>query len=162
MTLKHWMGTNLATQGYCLSDGERRELWLGLRVSTGLCLALVVAGLALQSPTLIFALCAVGAIAGLTPRHPFDYLWNAGARHLFNAPALPPNPVPRRHAFKFATTLLVAVGVLLAVGATTPALVLGVLLVAGCATVTITNLCLPSQALAWWQRRSTHKEALTA
>jgi hypothetical protein len=162
MALRQWMATNLATQGYCLSDRERRELWLGLRFSTGLCLALVVAGLALQSPTLIFVLCGVGAIAGLTARHPFDYLWNLGARHLFKAPVLPPNPIPRRHAFKFATTWLLIVGVLLAVGATTPALILGGLLVAGCATVTTTNLCLPSQALAWWQRRGIHKEAITA
>jgi hypothetical protein len=28
------------------------------------------------------------------------------------------------------------------------------LLVAACATVTATNLCLPSEALAWWERRS--------
>jgi hypothetical protein len=26
-----WMGANLTTQGYCLSDDERRELAVGLR-----------------------------------------------------------------------------------------------------------------------------------
>ncbi len=36
------MRSNLTTQGYCLSDTERRELSLGLRFSTGLCLTLVV------------------------------------------------------------------------------------------------------------------------
>ena len=37
-----WMRANLTTQGYRLSDGERRGLWLGLRFPTALCLALVV------------------------------------------------------------------------------------------------------------------------
>jgi hypothetical protein len=44
-----WMRSNLTTQGYCLSDAERRELWLALRFSTGLCLTLVVVALALES-----------------------------------------------------------------------------------------------------------------
>ncbi len=162
ITPSQWMATNLATQGYCLSEGERRELWLGLRFSTALCLALVVTGLALGSPALVFLLSGVGAIAGFTSRHPFDHLWNHGVRHLVDAPVLPANPVRRRHAFKLATTWLLTVGALLAAGATTPALILGGLVVAACATVTITNLCLPSEALAWWQRRSTHKEALAA
>jgi len=85
-----WMRANLTTQGYCLDDGARRELWLGLRFSTGLCLSLVV-------------------------------------------------------------------GALLAAGVPTLALILGGLLVAACATVTVANLCLPSEALAWWDRRSTRK-----
>ena len=41
-----WMRANLTTQGYRLSDGERRGLWLGLRFPTAVCLALVVTGLA--------------------------------------------------------------------------------------------------------------------
>jgi len=43
-----WMRDNLTTQGYCLSDVERRELAVGLRFSTGLCLTLVVVALAAQ------------------------------------------------------------------------------------------------------------------
>jgi hypothetical protein len=26
-----WMRGNLSMQGYCINDGERRRLWLGLR-----------------------------------------------------------------------------------------------------------------------------------
>lgn len=37
-----WMRGNLTTQGYRLSDAERRQLAVGLRFSTGLCLTLVV------------------------------------------------------------------------------------------------------------------------
>ena len=37
-----WMRGNLTTQGYRLSDAERRQLAVGVRFSTGLCLTLVV------------------------------------------------------------------------------------------------------------------------
>jgi len=150
-----WMRGNLTTQGYCLSDDERRDLALGLRFSTGVCLSLVVVALALASPVMVFALSGVGAIAGFGARHPFDHLWNRGVRHLVGAPALPPSPPRRRDAFKVATAWLLVVGALLAAGATTVALVLGGLLVAACGTVTATNLCLPSETFAWLERRRT-------
>jgi len=154
--MQAWMRNNLATQGYCLSDDDARDLRIGLRFSTGLCLALVVTGLALESPALILALVPIGAVAGFTARHPFDHLWNAVART-----KLPPNPPRRRHAFKLATFWVAAVGVLFATGATTAALVLGGLLVAACATVTATNLCIPSEALGWLERRRRPAEAVT-
>jgi hypothetical protein len=156
------MRSNLTAQGFCLSDSERRGLWLGLRFSTGLCLSLVLAALALASPTMIFALSVLGVVAGFSSRHPFDHVWNHAVRHVVGAPALPPNPTRRRHAFKVATIWLAVVGALLSLGATTTALVLGGLLVAACATVTAANLCLPSEALAWWERHRTRKELITA
>jgi hypothetical protein len=162
MNAAAWMRSNLTTQGYCPSDAERRELWLGLRFSTGLCLTLVVLALALESPAMLFVLAGIGVIAGLTARHPFDHLWNHGVRHLVSGPRLPPNPTRRRHAFKVATAWLVVVGGLLAAGATIVALALGGLLVAACATVTATNLCLPSEALAWWERRTTREKVIAA
>jgi hypothetical protein len=162
MTPAVWMRANLTTQGYCLSDAERRELWLGLRFSTGLCLTLVVVALALESPVMVFALSGVGVIAGFSARHPFDHLWNHGVRHLVGGPPLPPNPVRRRHSFKLATAWLLVVGTLLSAGATVVALVLGSLLVAACATVTTANLCIPSEALAWWERRTTREKVIAA
>lgn len=154
-----WTRANLTTQGYCLNDAERRELWLGLRFSTGVCLSLVVVALALDSPAMVFALSAVGLVAGFSSRHPFDYVWNHAVRHVVGGPALPANPSRRRHAFKLAAAWLFVVGALLATGATAAALVLGGLLVAACSTVTATNLCLPSEALAWWERRSSRRRA---
>jgi hypothetical protein len=156
------MRANLTTQGYRLSDIERSELWLALRFSTGLCLALVVAALALESPAMVFGLSGLGLVASFSARHPFDNLWNHGIRRLTGGPALPPNPARRRHAFKVATAWLLVVGGLLSAGATTIALILGGLLVAACATVTATNLCLPSEMLAWWERRRTAKGVITA
>jgi hypothetical protein len=154
-----WMRSNLTTQGYCLSDAERRDLSIALRFSTGLCLTLVVVALAIESPVMIFALSGVGVIAGFSARHPFDHLWNRVVRHAVGGPVLPPNPSRRRHAFKVATVWLAIVGGLFSAGAITAALLLGGLLVAACAAVTAANLCIPSEVLAWWERRTARKTA---
>lgn len=154
-----WMGENLATQGYRLSDDERAALWLGLRFSTGACLTLVVVALALQAPLMIFALSGIGVVASFAARHPFDHVWNHGVRRLAGGPLLPPSPRRRRDAFKVATIWLILVGALLATGATTAALVLGAMLVVACAIVTITNLCLPSETFAWLERRRASRGA---
>jgi hypothetical protein len=89
-----WSDRNLAVQGYRMSAEESHALRWGLRFPTALCLGLVVTGLALQSAVLLLALVPVGAVAGWTPRHPFDLIWNRGLRHLSGAPELPPNPRP--------------------------------------------------------------------
>jgi len=149
-----WMDANLTVQGYCLSEEENRSLRWGLRFPTALCLVVVITGLALQSPALILAMVPIGAIAGWTRRHPFDFIWNNGVRHLVGAPALPPNPTPRRHSFKLATIWLLAVGLLFAFGQATAGLILGSVLVAVCGLVTTTNFCVPSTLLGiWWRRR---------
>ncbi|MEK6273463.1 MAG: DUF4395 family protein [Actinomycetota bacterium] len=149
-----WMEANLEVQGYGLGQEENRALRWGLRFPTALCLALAVAGLALQSAVLILALVPIGLVAGWTPRHPFDLIWNHGLRHLSGAPELPANPTPRRHAFKLATVWLLAVGLLFAIGQMTAGLVLGAVLVAVCGLVTTTNFCVPSTLLGlWWRSR---------
>jgi len=148
-----WMDRNLDAQGYCLTTEESSALRWGLRFPTALCLGIVVIGLALQSAVLILALVPIGAVAGWTRRHPFDLIWNHGLRHLSGAPELPPNPTPRRHAFKLATVWLLAVGLLFAFGYATVALVLGAILVSVCGLLTVTNLCVPSTLLGiWWSR----------
>jgi hypothetical protein len=148
-----WMDSNLDVQGYCLTAAKSRALRWGLRFPTALCLALVITGLALQSAVLILALVPIGALAGWTRRHPFDLIWNHGLRHLNGAPELPPNPTPRRHAFKLGTVWLMAVGLLFAFGQMTTGLALGVVLVAVCGLVTTTNFCVPSTLLGIWWRR---------
>jgi hypothetical protein len=148
-----WTEANLGVQGYCLTADEARTLRWGLRFPTALCLAIVVTGLVLQSAVLILALVPIGVIAGWTRRHPFDLIWNHALRHLSGAPELPPNPRPRRHAFKLATVWLLAVGILFAFDQMTAGLVLGAVLVAVCGLVTITNFCVPSTLLGIWWRR---------
>jgi Domain of unknown function (DUF4395) len=153
VSLTSWMDDNLATQGYRLSAGERRGLALGLRFPTALCLGLVTVGVVLQSALLLFALSAIGLVAGFTTRHPFDLLWNHAVRHVFRAPPVPPNPARRRHAFKVATVWLLVVATFFAVGWSTAGVVLGAMLLAACSAVTVFNLCLPSIALSLWERR---------
>src|SRR4030081_3154666 len=119
------MGSNLTTQGYCLTETEQRRLRLGLRFPTGACLALVITVLALESAPMLFVLVGIGAVGGFTSRHPVDYVWNHAVRHVFRAPALPPNPPRRRHAFKVATVWLAVVAVLFAGGPSGPAPALG-------------------------------------
>ncbi len=154
-TERGWIDSNLDVQGYCLTAAESRALRWGLRFPTALCLALVIVGLALQSAVLILALVPIGAIAGWTKRHPFDLIWNHGLRHLSGAPELPPNPTPRRHAFKLGTVWLLAVGLLFAFGQSGAGLALGAVLVAVCGLVTVTNFCVPSTLLGiWWRRYS--------
>jgi hypothetical protein len=147
------MDANLAVQGYRLTADRSRALRVGLRFPTALCLVAVVAGLALQSALLILVLVPIGAIAGWTSHHPFDLIWNHGLRHVAHAPELPPNPPPRRHAFKLATVWLLAVGSLFAAGHATVAVILGGVLVGLCSLVTATNFCVPSTLLALWSRR---------
>ncbi len=149
-----WIEHNLAVQGYCLSSAEGHALRWGLRFSTALCFALVALGLVLQSAPVILALVPAGAMAGWTRRHPFDLLWNHGVRRLVGVPEIPPNPTPRRHGFKVGTAWLLAVGILLAAGQASAALVLGILLLGACGLLTVTNLCIPSTLLGiWWRRR---------
>ncbi|MGQ0632410.1 MAG: DUF4395 family protein [Sporichthyaceae bacterium] len=85
---------------------------------------------------------------------PFDLLWNHGLRHVIASPAVPPNPLPRRHAFELATFWLLAVGILGAAGYVTAAMVLGLTMIVVCTLVTVTNFCIPSTLLgAWWRWR---------
>lgn len=156
-----WMEGNLATQGYRLAERERRVLWLGLRFSTGVCLALTTVALIAGSPAAFLALAGIGAVAGVSARHPFDHAWNGAVRHLVGAPPLPPSPARRRHAFKVATAMMLVVAALLAAGAELAALIVGVSLLGACTAVTVANLCLPSLALSLFESRRRGKPVAT-
>lgn len=147
-----WTERNLGVQGYCLSGEKAHQLRWALRLPTALCFVLVVTGLALQSAALLLALVPIGAVAGWSRRHPFDVIWNRGLRHLTGGPELPPNPTPRRHAFKLGTVMLLAIGLLFAFGQPTAALILGAILLPVCGLVTVTNFCIPSTLLGFWWR----------
>src|SRR5919202_4864819 len=142
------VGRNLTIQGYCLDPDERRRLRVGLRFPTGLCLPLVALAVVLESPAMLVGLSGVALVAGFTPRHPFDLLWNHAVRHAFGAPPLPPNPVRRRHAFKLGTAWLLALAGLFAAGASVAGLVLGGLLLAACASATALYFCVPSYVMS--------------
>jgi hypothetical protein len=52
--LTHWVRCNLSMQGYReLSEGERMDLGLALRLSPALCLTGMTLGVALESPAIL-------------------------------------------------------------------------------------------------------------
>jgi len=142
-------------QGYgSLSDSERKSLWLGLRFAPALCFAGIAIGVVLASPTLLLAMAVTAAIGGfLTPKHPFDYLFDATLRPLLAGPSVPPSPAPRRFACQLATAWVAAIAVAFLAGMTALAWVLAVPLLLAAATVTTTNWCLPSLIYGLTHRR---------
>jgi rhodanese-related sulfurtransferase len=101
----------LAQQGfYELSTDELGRLDNGLRFTPAVMLLAAAAGLATRQPVLHATLAVIGAIALLLPRlHPVDLAYNHLLRHLVRAPALPPNPLPRRLAGGAAAALNLAI-----------------------------------------------------
>jgi hypothetical protein len=133
-------------QGYgAVGDGDRRQLWLGLRFAPLLCFTGIALGTALESPPLLLVMAATAFIGGfVTPKHPFDYAYNGVVRPLLGGPSLPASPPPRRFACQLATPWIVAIAVAFLAGSVTVAWVIAAPLLVVAATVTTTNWCLPS------------------
>lgn len=136
----------LNMQGYVQLDDETKSRYaLALRFSPGVCTALIVVGLVLQSPIWLGVMAVVALIGAILPSgHPVDLLYNFGVRHLFGAPPLPPNPKPRRFACFVATLLLIGSALSFQYGLPVLAFVLGGFLSAVGVVVTLTNWCLAS------------------
>src|SRR5215212_2118192 len=141
-----WTRSCLTMQGYdALSDEDRKGLWLGLRFAPMLCFAGIALGVVLASPVLLFAMAATAFVGGfLTPKHPFDYLYDVALRPLLGGPSVPPSPAPRRFACQLATPWIAVIAIAFLAGLATVALVLAVPLLVVAATVASTNWCLPS------------------
>jgi hypothetical protein len=90
-------------------------------------------------------MAAIAAIGGfLTPKHPFDYLYDAALRPLLGGPSVPPSPAPRRFSCQLASPWIAAIAVAFLAGSPTLAWVLATPLLLVATTVTATNWCLPS------------------
>jgi hypothetical protein len=144
--LTHWMRDNLSMQGYQeLSEDERREFGLALRLSPALCLTGMTLGVVLESPAILLGMSATAFLGGFgAAKHPFDLIWDHGLRQLSGGPLLPPTPPPRRFACQIASVWLVALAAAYLAGADTVGLVLGIPLVLVAAVVATTNWCVPS------------------
>jgi Domain of unknown function (DUF4395) len=144
--LTAWSRGCLTMQGYgALSDEDRKDLWLGIRFAPMLCFAGIALGVVLASPVLLAAMAATAAVGGfLTPKHPFDYLYDVALRPLLGGPSVPPSPAPRRFACQLAAPWIVAIAVAFLVGLAPLAWILAVPLLIVAAVVTTTNWCLPS------------------
>jgi rhodanese-related sulfurtransferase len=133
----------LSQQGYYeLSTDELERLNHGLRFTPAVMLLAAAVGLAMRWPPLHAALAAIGALSFILPRHhPIDLLYNHGVRHLFRAPALPPNPLPRRLAALAGATLNLAIYLAFSSGQDTLAYGLGAILLAALTTLVVRHLC---------------------
>lgn len=135
----------LEAQGFLgLDDASLSEVAAWLRWSPALCTLTMIAGVALQSPLLLWMLAATALLGTLLPFHPFDLLYNHGVRYFTGTGPLPHQGPQRRFACGLATVWLVVTG--WAFHANEPAIgsALGIPLILVAALVSITHICIPS------------------
>lgn len=135
----------LEAQGFRgLDDAALEELAPWLRWSPAFCTLFMVAGVATQSAVALWALAATAFLGALMPFHPFDLLYNYGARYLIGTRPLPHQGPQRRFACGMATVWLIVTGWAFHAGAATVGFALGVPLVCVAALVSVTHICIPS------------------
>lgn len=137
--------SRLEAQGFCgLDDATLEEVGPWLRWSPAFCTLFMTLGVALKSPVLLWGLAVTAFLGVLLPFHPFDLLYNYGARFLTGTRALPHQGVQRRFACGIATVWLIATGWAFAAGSPLLGYALGVPLILVAALVSITHFCIPS------------------
>jgi len=145
MTVSTSIRERLEAQGFCdLDDAALDELAPWLRWSPALCASFMALGVALQSPVILWASAGTAFLGALLPFHPFDLLYNHGARYLTGTRPLPHQGPQRRFACGVATAWLLATGWAFHVGSTLVGYALGVPLILVAALVSITHFCIPS------------------
>jgi len=101
-------------------------------------------GVAFASSAVLWTLAAIAFLGALLPFHPFDLLYNYGARHLTGTRPLPHQGPQRRFACGIATAWLLATGWAFYVSAPLVGYLLGIALVLVAALVSVTHICIPS------------------
>jgi hypothetical protein len=135
----------LEAQGYVhVNSATLGELEPWLRWSPALCATVMAIGTVLASPYILWGLVPFAALGAIFDRHPFDYIYNYGARHLTRTQPLPAHGAPRRFACAVASVWLVGTGAAFAADLDLLGYVLGGSLTAVAATVATTHFCIPS------------------
>lgn len=135
----------LEAQGFCgLDDETLAELapWMRWTYTIGTLVTLI--GVVSMSPGVVWVLAAITSVGIFLPFHPFDLLYNYGARILTGTRPFPPSGPQRRFVFVVATAWLIATGWAFYIGADIAGIVLGVPLILVGALASITNFCIPS------------------
>lgn len=146
MSVNPAVRSRLEAQGfYGLDDSTLQQLAPWLRWSPVLCTVVMTIGVALMSPAVLWALAGTAVLGALLPFHPFDLLYNFGARHLTGTQPLPNQGPQRRFACGVASAWLAATGWAFYVGASTVGFALGIPLILVAALVSVTHFCIPSQ-----------------
>jgi len=135
----------LEAQGFCgLDDATLGELAPWLRWSPALCTLVMILGVVMESPVVLWSLAAIAFLGALLPFHPFDLIYNYGARHLTGTRPLPRNGPQRRFACALAAAWLLATGWAFQVGSAMIGYALGVPLILVAGLVSVTHFCIPS------------------
>ena len=138
-------------QGFVgFDDGVLAAIRPGLRFAPTLCMIWVAVGTLLASPVVLSALIPVAALCAILGRHPFDVLYNYGARALLGTPSIPRPPTPRRFACGIAAAWLTGTSMALAMGVTLFGTVLGASIATALLITASTDFCLPCFAYARW------------
>jgi len=146
----------LEAQGFTgLDNASLAAVAPWLRWSPVICTVFMAAGLALQSPFILWLLAATAFLGALLPFHPFDLLFNFGFRHLLGLPPFPLQGPQRRFACAMATVWLIATGWAFYADWSIFAFALGVPLVLVAGLVSITHICIPSIIYNWLRSRKT-------
>jgi len=136
----------LEAQGFRnLDDATLDEMAPWLRWSPAFCAVFMAIGVAMKSPAVLWALAGTAFLGALLPFHPFDLLYNYGARYITGTRPLPRQGPQRRFACGIATVWLAATGWAFHVGAPLTGYLLGVPLILVAALVSITHYCIPSR-----------------
>ncbi|MFZ5724236.1 MAG: DUF4395 domain-containing protein [Pseudomonadota bacterium] len=135
----------LEEQGFCgLDDETLAEVGPWLRWSPVLCTFVMILGVFLQSPVVLWLLAAIAFLGVFLPFHPFDLLYNYGVRHFTGTRPFPHNGPQRKFACGLASAWLVATGWAFYAGMSTLGFSLGIALILVAALVSVTNICIPS------------------
>jgi hypothetical protein len=150
----------LEMQGFHgLDDQAISELGPWLRLTPAICALLVAVATVLGSVPLLIALGATALFGAVFPRHPFDILYNYGARYIAGTRALPPNQAPRRFACAFATLWLALTTWAFAAGAILAGRILGAMFVGVALVPVLTDFCVPSFLFQRITRREGTRQA---
>ncbi len=145
MSVNSAVRCRLEAQGFRgLDDATLGELAPWLRWSPVFCTLFMIVGVVAQSPTVLWALAVAAFLGALLPFHPFDLLYNYGARFLTGTRPLPHHGPQRRFACGVATVWLIVTGWAFHAGEATLGFALGVPLILVAALVSVTHFCIPS------------------
>jgi hypothetical protein len=114
------------------------------RMAFGLCALMAGVGTVLASPTVLWILMPIAALAALFPVHPFDLIYNHGIRYLRNTGPLPKRRAQSRFACGVGAVWLVATALAFQSGALITGYVLGGALTGVALLVSTTDICIPS------------------
>ena len=135
----------LNVQGFSGVDDETlADVAPWLRMAFGMCALLAGAGTALASPTILWVLMFIAALAALFPVHPFDLIYNYGIRYLRNTGPLPKRRAQSRFACGMGAVWLVATALAFQSGVPIAGYILGGALTAIAVLVSTTDICIPS------------------